>query len=113
MRLGLGRGTRRSLGGLPPRVMHRLDSAPAEPPACPRPAFACLGVLTRLRRGACRSPPARAHAAPSAPTSSRPHPAATATTTTTPRRAALPTVVEHGPRDRPEVTLTFDSNMTF
>jgi len=28
-------GTRRSLGGLPPRIMHRLDSAPAEPGRLP------------------------------------------------------------------------------
>ena len=36
----------------------------------------------------------------------------TTTSTTRPRVAALPTVVDHGPRDRRAVTLTFDSNMT-
>ena len=37
---------------------------------------------------------------------------ATATTTTAPLFADPPEVVEHGPRDRPYVALTFDSNLT-
>jgi peptidoglycan/xylan/chitin deacetylase (PgdA/CDA1 family) len=44
-----------------------------------------------------------------APVTSTTSPATTTTTTTLP---AIPPFVEHGPRDRPAVALTFDSNLT-
>jgi peptidoglycan/xylan/chitin deacetylase (PgdA/CDA1 family) len=68
-------------------------------------------VLLTLLVSACRGAPARAHAEASVSTS-RPI-AAPSTSTTAPRRPGFPTVVEHGPRDRRAVALTFDSNMTF
>jgi peptidoglycan/xylan/chitin deacetylase (PgdA/CDA1 family) len=57
----------------------------------------------------------RATTAPTAPpstTTTSTTTTSTTTSTTRPRVTALPTVVDHGPRDRREVTLTFDSNMT-
>jgi hypothetical protein len=78
----------------------------------PRRPFARVGVLLPLlAAGACRGAPSP-HVSP--PTStSRVVATSSTTTTTAPRRPALPRVIEHGRRDRREVTLTFDSNMTF
>jgi len=69
-------------------------------------------LLTLLAAGACGGAPAGARAAPPPSTARVPAPSSTTTTAPAPRRPALPPVIEHGPRDRREVTLTFDSNMT-
>src|SRR5690349_8735401 len=70
-------------------------------------------LLVVFATGACRAAPTTPRAAPP---SSNPTPTttgATTTTTTLPRRPGASPVIEHGPRDRRAVALTFDSNMTF
>src|SRR5262249_1941900 len=82
--------------------------------AVPRRSCARVSVLLSLLAvGACRAAPPRAHAAASTTTSRVPATSSTTATTAPPPRPAIPSVIDHGTRDRRAVTLTFDSNMTF